>query len=79
MSWKEWAKQMFLEQEANQIFARIGNLLDEMDKVLRAAGASVEIDAKWELLGDQKLRRVAKVISASPPDQHNRCFNHCKG
>jgi hypothetical protein len=55
------AKQMLLEQEANQIFAPIENYLTYLDKVLRAAGASVEVDGKWEHIGDQKLRRVANV------------------
>jgi hypothetical protein len=54
------AKQMFLEEQANQIFAPIGDYLTRLDKVLRAAGASVEIDAMWEHLGDQRLRRVSE-------------------
>jgi hypothetical protein len=40
-----------------------------LDKVLRAAGASVEIDAMWEHLGDQRLRRVARVTSTEPTQQ----------
>ena len=36
-----------------------------LGKVLSAAGASLEIDA-WENLGDQRLRRVAKVTSTKP-------------
>jgi hypothetical protein len=63
------AKQMFLEEQANQIFAPIGDYLTRLDKVLRAAGASVEIDAMWEHLGDQRLRRVARVTSTEPTQQ----------
>jgi hypothetical protein len=63
------AKQMFLEEQANQIFAPIGDYLTRLDKVLRAAGASVEIDAMWEHLSDQRLRRVARVTSTEPTQQ----------
>jgi hypothetical protein len=63
------AKQMFLEEQANQIFAPIGDYLTRLDNVLRAAGASVEIDAKWEHLGGQRLRRVAKVTSTELAQQ----------
>ena len=54
---EEQAKQRLLEQEANQIFAPVENHLQKLRQVLRATGASVEIDNIWEHLGDQKLRR----------------------
>jgi hypothetical protein len=38
-------------------------------EVLRTAGASVEVDARWEHLGDQKLRRIAKVSSSESAQQ----------
>jgi hypothetical protein len=63
------ARQLFLEEHANQIFAPIEDFLTRLDKVLRAAGGSVEIDATWEHLGDRKLRRVAKVTSTKPKQQ----------
>jgi hypothetical protein len=66
---EEQAKRKFLEQEANQIFASIENYLTRLAEVLRAAGASVEVDAKWEHLGDQQLRRVAKVRSNESAQQ----------
>jgi hypothetical protein len=53
-------KQLFLEETATQIFSTIEDYLRRIDKVLRVAGGSVEIDAKWEHLGDQRLRRLAK-------------------
>lgn len=58
-------KQIFSEEEANQTFAPIEDYLMRLGKVLSAAGASLEIDA-WENLGDQRLRRVAKVTSTKP-------------
>jgi len=63
------AKQLFLEEHANQIFAPIEDYLTRLDKVLRAAGGSVEIDAMWEHLSDQRLRRVAKVTSTESTQQ----------
>jgi hypothetical protein len=63
------AKQLFLEETATQIFAPIEDYLRRIDKVLRVAGGSVEIDAKWEHLGDQRLRRVAKVTSNESGEQ----------
>ena len=51
-----------LEQRAKQVFAPIEDYLTRMNQVLRTVGASVEIDARWEHLADQKLRRVAKVL-----------------
>jgi hypothetical protein len=63
------AKQIFLEEEANQTFAPIEDYLMRLGKVLSAAGASVEIGTTWEHLGDQRLRRVAKVTSTDPTQQ----------
>jgi hypothetical protein len=57
------AKQLFLEEHANQIFAPIEDYLTRLDKVLRAVGGSVEIDAMWKHVGDQRQRRVVKVTS----------------
>lgn len=66
---EEQARRKFLEQEANQIFSPIENYLTKLAEVLRTAGASVEVDARWEHLGDQKLRRIAKVTSSEPAQQ----------
>ena len=66
---EEQARRKFLEQEANQIFSPIENYLTKLAEVLRTAGASVEVDARWEHLGDQKLRRIAKVSSSEPAQQ----------
>ena len=63
------AKRLFLEEHANQIFASIEDYLTRLNKVLRAVGGSVEIDAMWEHLGDQRLRRVAKVTSTASTQQ----------
>jgi hypothetical protein len=61
---EERAQQAFLEAEANQTFAPIEDFLIRLSKVLSAAGASVEIDATWEHLGERRLRRVAEIISS---------------
>ena len=63
---EERAQQAFLEEEANKTFAPIEGFLIRLSKVLSAAGASMEIDTTWEHLGERRLRRVAKVISANP-------------
>jgi len=63
---EERAQQAFLEAEANYTFAPIEDFLIRLSKVLRAAGALMEIDTTWEHLGERRLRRVAKVISANP-------------
>src|SRR5205809_4085194 len=63
---EERAKQIFLEEEANQTLAPIEDYLTRLGKVLSAAGALVEIDPAWEHLGDQRLRRVANVTSTDP-------------
>ena len=62
---EERAQQTFLEEEANQTFAPIEDFLMRLSKVLSAAGASMEIDIIWQHLGERRLRRVAKVISAN--------------
>ena len=66
---EEQARRKFLEQEANQIFSPIENYLTKLAEVLRTAGASVEVDARWEHLGDRKLRRIAKVSSSESAQQ----------
>ena len=58
---EERARRMFLEQEANQLFLPIENYLTRLSEVLSAVGGSVQVDVNWEHLGDQKLRRLAKV------------------
>src|SRR6516164_3442118 len=62
---EERARQLFLEAEANQTFATIEEFLVRLREVLKGAGASVEIDT-WQHLDDQRLRRVAKVLSPNP-------------
>jgi hypothetical protein len=59
------AKQLFLEEQATPIFAPIEDFLTRLDGVLRGGGGSVEIDPRWQHLGDEKLSRVAKVTSAA--------------
>ena len=66
---EERAQQAFLEAEANHTFAPIEDFLIRLNKVLSAAGASVEIDTSWEHLGERRLRRVARVISSNPPQE----------
>jgi hypothetical protein len=56
------AKRAFLEQEANELFAPVENHLTRLGRVLHAANAVVEVNPTWEHLGEQKLRRTAKVI-----------------
>jgi hypothetical protein len=55
------AKELFLEEQANEIFAPIDECLTRLDKVLQRFDASIERVQGWEHLGDQKLRHVAKV------------------
>jgi len=66
---EERAQQIFLEEEANQIFAPIEDYFTRLSKVLSAAGVSVEIDTTWHHLGDRRLRRVANVTSSNPLQQ----------
>jgi hypothetical protein len=68
------AKEIFLEDQANQIFAPIEHYLTSLDKVLHAVGASLQINAVWEHLGDQRLGRAAKVTSSDPNRQHSLDF-----
>ena len=68
------AKEMFLEDQANQIFAPIEHYLTRLDKVLQAVGASVQIDAVWQHLGDRRLGRAAKVTSSDPNRQYSLDF-----
>ena len=68
------AKEIFLEEEANQIFAPIEHYLTRLNKVVHAVGASVEISSVWEHLGDQRLGRAAKVTSSDPNRQHSLDF-----
>jgi len=65
---EERARQLFLEAEANQTFTPIEEFLIKLSKVLSDAGASVEIET-WQHLDDQRLRRVAQVVSSNPPQR----------
>src|SRR5262245_66034902 len=68
------AKEIFLEDQANQLFAPIEHYLTKLNKVVHAVGASVEISPVWEHLGDQRLGRAAKVTSSHPNQQHSLDF-----
>ena len=68
------AKEIFLEEQANQVFAPIEHYLTRLDKVVHDVGASVEISPVWEHLGDQRLGRAAKVTSSDPNRQHSLDF-----
>ena len=48
------AKKLFLEQQANEIFAPIDNYLTRLHKVLCTFGASVEVSTVWEHLDELK-------------------------
>jgi len=63
------AKQLFLEEHAEQIFAPIEEFLKKLDKVLRGVGGSVDIHASWEQLDDRRLGRVARVTSPESKEQ----------
>ena len=52
-----------LEEQAKQVFQPIKEYLMRMNQALHTVGATVEIDPRWEPLGDQKLRRTARVAS----------------
>src|SRR5262245_7957239 len=69
------AKELFLEQQGAEIFAPIERYLIRLDDVLRHFGGSVEIDSTWEHLGDQGLRRVAKVKSTQADQKVTLDFN----
>ena len=62
-------KQLFLEDQANQIIAPIEDYFMRLDKVIHRVRASVRIEAVWEHLADQRLRRVATVTSTDPWQQ----------
>jgi hypothetical protein len=68
------AKEIFLEEQANQIFAPIEHYLTKLNKAVHAVGASIEISPVWEHLGDQRLGRAAKVTSSDPNRQHSLDF-----
>src|SRR4029450_514590 len=68
------AKEIFLEEQANQVFAPIEHYLTRLDKVVHDVGASVEISPVWEHLGDQRLGRAAKVTPTDPNRQHSVYF-----
>jgi hypothetical protein len=53
---------LFLEQEANELFAPVENHLTRLGRILHEANAVVEINPTWEHFGEQKLRRAARVI-----------------
>jgi hypothetical protein len=52
-----------LEEQAKQVFQPIKEYLMRMNQAVHTVGATVEIDPRWEPLGDQKLRRTARVAS----------------
>ena len=74
---EERARQLFLEAEANQTFTPIEEFLIRLSKVLSGAGASVEIDT-WQHLDDQRLRRVAQVVSSQSPTTTVSRFHHSR-
>jgi hypothetical protein len=61
--------EIFLAGHASQIFAPVEDYLTRLDKVLRALGASIEIGAAWEILDEEKLRRVARVKASKSAQQ----------
>ena len=69
------AKELFLEEQANEIFAPIEECLTRLDNVLRRFNASVEIDHTWEHFDDQRLRRTVKVKSTQSDQQLSLDFN----
>jgi hypothetical protein len=69
------AKELFLEEQAKEIFAPIEECLTRLDNVLRRFGAAVKINPQWEHLGEQRLRRVVTVMSTQPDQQLSLDFN----
>jgi hypothetical protein len=57
------AKELFLEEQADEVFIPVAECLNRLDNVLRRFGAALEVERTWEHVGDQRLRRVAKVRS----------------
>jgi hypothetical protein len=62
-------KQVFVEEQANQIFAPIEDYFMKLEKVLQRVRASVKIEANREHLADQRLRRVVTLTSTEPWQQ----------
>ena len=69
------AKELFLEEQANEIFAPIEDCLTRLDAVLRRFNASVEIDHTRKYFDEQRLRRTAKVKSTQYDQQLSLDFN----
>jgi hypothetical protein len=59
-------KNLFAEEQASQTFAPIEDYFIRLNKVLSSVHASVKIEANWEHLVDQRLRRVVTVTSTEP-------------
>ena len=55
-------KQLFLEDQANQIFAPIEDYFTRLDKVLHRVRASAKIEAMWECA----FRRCRSAVPADP-------------
>jgi hypothetical protein len=68
-------KELFLEEQANEIFAPVQDCLTRLDIVLRRFNVSVEIDHTWERFDEQRLRRTAKVKSIQSDRQLSLDFN----
>ena len=69
------AKELFLEERANAIFAPIEECLTRLDNVLRRFNASLEIDPTWEHFDEERLRRRVKVKSTQSDRQLSLDFN----
>ena len=69
------AKELFLEERANAIFAPIEECLTRLDNVLRRFNASLEIDPTWEHFDEERLRRRVKVKSTQSDQQLSLDFN----
>jgi len=69
------AKELFLEQQANETFAPIERCLIKLGNVLRDFGGLVEIDSTWQHLSDQRLRRVANITSTPAAQKLTLDFN----
>ena len=68
------AKELFLEEQANKIFAPIEQCLTRLDNVLRPFNASVEIDHTWKHFDEQRLRRTVTVQSTQSDQQLSLYF-----
>jgi hypothetical protein len=69
------AKELSLEEQANEIFSPVQEHLTNLDNVLRGFSASVDINSQWEHLGEQRLRRLATVRSTEFEQQLSLAFN----